>query len=248
MDTECMITGRNSVTEALKAGRSITKLYLAAGNTSSQLQRIWDLARDRHILVEQVPAKVLNQMAQGSRHQGVVAFAAAIDFADLTDVLADVTAQGRVPFLVLLDGVEDVHNVGAIIRTAECAGVDAVLIPKRHSAPINETVGKTSAGAIEYVPIVQIGNITQTLRGLQKRGFWVIGADMEGQTDYFHSTLTVPVVLVVGSEGKGISRLVKEACDVLVQIPMFGSINSLNASVAAALLIYEVVRQRQAVT
>jgi 23S rRNA (guanosine2251-2'-O)-methyltransferase len=144
--------------------------------------------------------------------------------------------------------VEDVHNVGAIIRTAECAGVDAVLIPKRHSAPINETVGKTSAGAIEYVPIVQIGNITQTLRGLQKRGFWVIGADMEGQTDYFHSTLTVPVVLVVGSEGKGISRLVKEACDVLVQIPMFGSINSLNASVAAALLIYEVVRQRQAVT
>ena len=154
----------------------------------------------------------------------------------------------EVPFLVLLDGIEDVHNLGAIIRTAECAGAHAILVPKRRSAPLNETVGKTSAGAIEYMPIVPIGNSVQLLNRLKKRGFWVIGADMDGETDYFHSSLTEPIVLVIGSEGKGISRLVKETCDVLVQIPMFGHINSLNASVAAALLMYEVVRQRQAVT
>ena len=189
----------------------------------------------------------MNHLAPGSRHQGVVAFAAPVAYADLTDVLADVEAAGRTPFLVLLDGIEDVHNVGAIIRTAECAGVDAVLLPKRRSAPINETVGKTSAGAVEYMPIVQIGNTTQTLKKLQKRGFWVIGADMDGSVDYFHSSLTEPIVLVIGSEGRGISHLVKETCDVLVQIPMFGQVNSLNASVAAALLMYEAVRQRQAV-
>jgi len=242
---EGMIIGRNSVTEALKAGRSITKIYMAAGNESTSLQHIKEMARDKKIVVENVPAKVLNQLVPGNRHQGVVAFAAAVNFSDLTDVLAAVSEREKVPFLVLTDGVEDVHNLGAIIRTAECAGVDAVLIPKRHSAPINETVGKTSAGAIEYIPIVQIGNIVQTLQSLKKRGFWVIGADMMGETDYFHSSLTEPVVLVIGSEGKGISRLVKEKCDVLVQIPMFGQINSLNASVAAALLMYEVVRQRQ---
>lgn len=245
MSDESMIIGRNSVTEALKAGRSITKIYILATNESMPLQRIRDLARDRNVLVETVPAKVLHRLAPDNRHQGVVAFAAAVDFADLTDVLAKTAEQDKVPFLVLTDGVEDVHNLGAIIRTAECAGVDAILLPKRHSAPVNETVGKTSAGAVEYMPIVQVGNISRTLKALKKRGFWVIGADMAGRTDYFHQSFTEPVVLVIGSEGKGISHLVKETCDVLVQIPMFGQINSLNASVAAALLMYEVVRQRQ---
>lgn len=247
MSDESIIVGRNSVTEALRAGRSITKLYIAAGNDAPPLLRIQELAREKDILIERAPVKILNHLALGSRHQGVVAFAAPVAYADLTDVLADVEASGRTPFLVLLDGIEDVHNVGAIIRTAECAGVDAVLLPKRRSAPINETVGKTSAGAVEYMPIVQIGNTTQTLKKLQKRGFWVIGADMDGSVDYFHSSLTEPIVLVIGSEGRGISHLVKETCDVLVQIPMFGQVNSLNASVAAALLMYEAVRQRQAV-
>ena len=233
-----IIIGRNSVTEALKAGRSITKLYVAAGNESQPLQRIRDLADRKEILVEDVPLKVLNHLAPGNRHQGVIAFAKPVEYADLTDVLIAVDEKGKVPFLVLLDGIEDVHNMGAIIRTAECAGVDAVLLPKRRTAPINETV--------EYMPLVQIGNIAQTLKQLKKRGFWVIGADMDGETDYFHSSLTDPVVLVIGSEGRGISHLVKETCDVLVQIPMFGHVNSLNASVAAALLMYEVVRQRQA--
>ena len=247
MSDESIIVGRNSVTEALRAGRSITKLYISAGNDAPPLLRIQELAREKDILIERAPVKILNHLAPGSRHQGVVAFAAPVAYADLTDVLADVEAAGRTPFLVLLDGIEDVHNVGAIIRTAECAGVDAVLLPKRRSAPINETVGKTSAGAVEYMPIVQIGNTTQTLKKLQKRGFWVIGADMDGSVDYFHSSLTEPIVLVIGSEGRGISHLVKETCDVLVQIPMFGQVNSLNASVAAALLMYEAVRQRQAV-
>ena len=247
MSAESIITGRNSVTEALRAGRPITKLYIAAGSEAAPLQRIAAMARNKGIVVEQVPAKVLDRAASGGRHQGVVAFAAPIAYADLTDVLADAAAAGRTPFLVLLDGVEDVHNLGAIIRTAECAGADAVLLPKRRSAPLNEVVGKTSAGAVEYMPVVQIGNTAQTLRKLQKRGFWVIGADMDGEVDYFHSSLTEPIVLVIGSEGRGISHLVKETCDVLVQIPMFGRVNSLNASVAAALLMYEVVRQRQAV-
>ena len=198
MSDESIIVGRNSVTEALRAGRSITKLYIAAGNDAPPLLRIQELARERDILIERAPAKILNHLAPGSRHQGVVAFAAPVAYADLTDVLADVEAAGRTPFLVLLDGIEDVHNVGAIIRTAECAGVDAVLLPKRRSAPINETVGKTSAGAVEYMPIVQIGNTTQTLKKLQKRGFWVIGADMDGSVDYFHSSLTEPIVLVIG--------------------------------------------------
>lgn len=247
MSTECIITGRNSVTEALRAGRAITKLYLAAGNDTQPLQRIRDMAQDKGIPIEEIPLKALNRLVPGSRHQGVAAVAAPVAYADLTDVLAQAAEAGRTPFLVLLDGIEDVHNLGAIIRTAECAGADAVLLPKRRSAPLNETVGKTSAGAVEYMPVVQIGNIAQTLRQLQKRGFWVIGADMDGQTDYFHSSLTEPIVLVIGSEGRGISHLVKETCDVLVQIPMFGHVNSLNASVAAALLMYEVVRQRQAV-
>lgn len=242
-----IITGRNSVTEALRAGRNLKKIYLLAGNASQPVQRIQELAADRDILVEEVPAAVLDKLAPHSRHQGVIAVAPPVQYADLIAVLAQAEKEQRVPFLVLVDGVEDVHNLGAIIRTAECAGVDAVLIPKRRSAPVNETVGKTSAGAVEYMPLVQIGNIAQTLKQLKKQGFWVIGADMDGSCDYYHSDLTAPVVLVIGSEGRGISHLVKETCDVIVSIPMFGHVNSLNASVAAALLMYEVVRQRQAV-
>lgn len=247
MSKESLIIGKNSVTEALLAGRSIQKIYIAEGHRTGAMQKIHDLASDRGIIVEYVPNRVLQHLTPEGRHQGVIAMAAAIDFADLTDVLADVSERGEVPFLVLLDGIEDVHNLGAIIRTAECAGVHAVLVPKRRSAPLNETVGKTSAGAMEYMPIVPVGNTVQLLKKLKKRGFWVIGADMDGTVDYFHSSLTDPIVLVIGSEGRGMSRLVKETCDVLVQIPMFGEVNSLNASVAAALLMYETVRQRQAV-
>lgn len=167
MSQESLIIGRNSVTEALRAGRSIQKIYIAASNTSSAMQKI----HDRHrmgIVVERVPSRVLQHIAPEGRHQGVVAIAAAIDFADLTDVLVAVAEKKETPFLVLLDGIEDVHNLGAIIRTAECAGVHAVLVPKRRSAPLNETVGKTSAGAMEYMPIVPVGNMVQLLKKLKK--------------------------------------------------------------------------------
>ncbi len=243
MDTS-IIAGRNSVTEALKAGRSVTKIYMTAKKEAPPLARIRTLAKERKIPVEFVDTRAMERLAQGVRHQDVIALAAAVDFADLDDVLAKVQEKGEMPFLVLADGIEDVHNLGAIIRTAECAGVHAVLAPQRHSAPINETVAKTSAGAVEYMPVVRIGNVTTTLKQLKKQGFWVLGADMVGEENYYSLSADMPLVLVIGSEGKGISRLVKDNCDVLVRIPMFGRINSLNASVAAALLMYEVARKR----
>ena len=163
---------------------------------------------------------------------------------ELGEVLQETTHE--VPLLILTDGVEDPHNMGAIIRTAECVGATAVLIPKRHNAPINATVAKTSAGAIEQIPLVQIGNVAQTIKQLQKQGFWVMGAHMEGDRTLYEADMTIPTVIVIGNEGKGISRVVKEACDFLVTIPMYGNLNSLNASVAAAVLMYEAVRQRQA--
>ena len=180
-------------------------------------------------------------MADGLPHQGVAALVAQIDFADLQAVLA---AEEQTPLLVLADGIEDPHNLGAIIRTAECAGATAVLLPKRHTAPITATVEKTSAGAVSFVPLVQIGNVAQTIKQLKQAGFWVAGAHMEGDQTMYEADLTVPLVLVIGNEGKGLSRLTKDLCDYLVTIPMKGQLNSLNASVAAALLMYEALRQR----
>lgn len=238
------ITGRNSVLEALRAGRKIEKIYIASSPHGAALQEIMSLAKAAHIVVEERDRKALDRLVPQQRHQGVAAQAQPIAMTSWETCAATASRRGEVPFFVLLDGIEDVHNMGAIIRTAECAGAHAVLIPKRHSAPINETVGKTSAGAVEYMPLVSIGNTTQVLKALKKAGFWIIGADMNGEADYFHTDMTMPLVLVIGNEGKGISRLVKENCDILVQIPMFGHVNSLNASVAAALLIYETVRQR----
>jgi len=177
-------------------------------------------------------------------HQGVIALVSAVQFKELGEVLQETNHE--VPLLILTDGVEDPHNMGAIIRTAECAGATAVLIPKRHNAPINATVAKTSAGAIEQIPLVQVGNVAQTIKQLQKQGFWVMGAHMEGDRTLYEADMTIPTVIVIGNEGKGISRVVKEACDFLVTIPMYGNLNSLNASVAAAVLMYEAVRQRQA--
>lgn len=174
-----IITGRNSVIEALKAGRSVTRIYITAGKDSQPLLRIRSMAREKGVPVEPVSADVMRRHARGTHHQDVVAFAAAVAFADLDEVLSEVQAKGDVPFLILLDGIEDVHNLGAVIRTAECAGAHAVLVPKRRSAPVNETVGKTSAGAVEYMPVVRIGNTASFLKKLKKQGFWVIGADMD---------------------------------------------------------------------
>lgn len=238
------IVGRNAVREALRSGRTIQRLFITNDKVQGSLQEIIGLAKDKGIELRRVDDKQLSKYADGVVHQGVVALAAPVKFADLGEVLQNWSSD-KTPLLILLDGIEDPHNMGAIIRTAECCGATAVLIPKRHTAPINATVAKTSAGALESIPLVQVGNVAQTIEELKKQGFWVLGAHMEGQQTLYQADLTSPLVLVIGNEGKGLSRLTKERCDFLVTIPMYGRINSLNASVAAAILMYEAVRQRQ---
>lgn len=238
------IVGRNAVREALRSGRTIQRLFITNDKVQGSLQEIIGLAKDKGIELRRVDDKQLSKYADGVVHQGVVALAAPVKFADLGEVLQNWSSD-KAPLLILLDGIEDPHNMGAIIRTAECCGATAVLIPKRHTAPINATVAKTSAGALESISLVQVGNVAQTIEELKKQGFWVLGAHMEGQQTLYQADLTSPLVLVIGNEGKGLSRLTKERCDFLVTIPMYGRINSLNASVAAAILMYEAVRQRQ---
>ena len=241
---EDVIIGRNAVTEALRSGRSINKLLLAEGDHQGSIREIAALAKERGLLVQHVERSKIEAIAGGLRHQGVLAYVAPVDYVELEDILQTAVARNEVPFLLLLDELEDPHNLGALLRTADAAGVHGVLIPRRRSCPLSATVAKTSAGAVEYVPVARIGNIAQTIRSLKKQGFWVVGADMEGQDAYYDANLTGPLVLVVGSEGHGIGRLIREQCDFLVRIPMMGRINSLNASVAGSILMYEAMRQR----
>lgn len=238
-----IIAGRNAVLEALRGQRSINKIIVQDGATGGSLGEIIGLAKSKGIAVEFVKADKLDKLAQGVRHQGVVALAAPIAFQTLDDVFAKAEKKGEEPFILLLDELQDPQNVGALIRTADAAGVHGVLMPRRRSCPLNAVVAKISAGAVEYVPVVQIGNIAQTIEELQQRGCWIVGADMDG-TDFFAANMTGPIVLVIGAEGKGLGRLVKQKCDNIVSIPMNGGVNSLNASNAGAVLMYEVVRQR----
>ena len=221
---EDVLIGRNAVTEALRAGRGINKILLADGDREGQVSEIVALAKERGIVLQFVDRGKIESVASGLRHQGVLAYVAPVAYAEL----------------------EDPHNLGALLRTADATGVHGVLIPKRRSVPLTATVAKTSAGAVEYVPVARIGNISQTLKILKEKGFWVAGADMDGKQNYYEADLTGPLVLVVGSEGKGMGRLTKEQCDFIVKMPMVGKINSLNASVAGSILMYESMRQRLA--
>ena len=239
-----VLVGRNAVTEALKSGRGINKLWIASGDREGSVAEIAALAKERGIVVQYVERAKLEALAGGHRHQGVLAYVAPVPYAELEDILKAAEAKGEAPFIVLLDELEDPHNLGALLRTADATGVHGILIPKRRSVSLNATVAKTSAGAVEYVPVARIGNIAQTLKKLKEKGFWVAGADMDGEKAYYEADLTGPLVLVVGSEGKGMSRLTKEACDFIVRMPMVGRINSLNASVAGSILMYESMRQR----
>ncbi|WP_270399484.1 23S rRNA (guanosine(2251)-2'-O)-methyltransferase RlmB [Mitsuokella multacida] len=239
-----VLVGRNAVTEALKSGRGINKLWIASGDREGSVAEIAALAKERGIVVQYVERAKIEALAGGHRHQGVLAYVAPVPYAELEDILKAAEAKGEAPFLVLLDELEDPHNLGALLRTADATGVHGILIPKRRSVSLNATVAKTSAGAVEYVPVARIGNIAQTLKKLKEKGFWVAGADMDGEKAYYEADLTGPLVLVVGSEGKGMSRLTKEACDFIVRMPMVGRINSLNASVAGSILMYESMRQR----
>jgi rRNA methylase, putative, group 3 len=242
--SEEFVAGRNSVLEALKSGRPVNKLLVARGERQGSLREIVGQARVRGLVVQEVDAAKLTEIAGGLRHQGVVAMLPPVAYAEVADILARARALGEPPFLVLLDELEDPHNLGAILRTADAAGVHGVLIPKRRSAPLSAVVAKTSAGAVEYVPVARVGNVVQAIEGLKKEGLWVAGADMDGDKPYYQADLHGPILVVVGGEGRGLSRLAKEACDFLVRIPMRGKITSLNASVACSLLLYEVFRQR----
>ncbi|WP_423791496.1 23S rRNA (guanosine(2251)-2'-O)-methyltransferase RlmB [Mitsuokella jalaludinii] len=239
-----VLVGRNAVTEALKSGRGINKLWIASGDREGSVSEIAALAKERGIVVQYVERAKIEALAGGHRHQGVLAYVAPVPYAELDDILKAAEEKGEAPFLVLLDELEDPHNLGALLRTADATGVHGILIPKRRSVSLNATVAKTSAGAVEYVPVARIGNIAQTLKKLKEKGFWVVGADMDGEKAYYEADLTGPLVLVVGSEGRGMSRLTKEACDFIVSMPMVGRINSLNASVAGSILMYESMRQR----
>ncbi len=237
------IAGRNAVTEALRSGRSINKILLRDGAKGGSVVEIIGAAKAAAIPVEFVKEEKLDKLAAGVRHQGVVALAAPVAFKTLADVFALAAAKNEPPFLLLLDELQDPQNVGAILRTADAAGVHGVLLPSRRSCPLNAVVAKISAGAVEYVPVVQIGNIASTIEELKAKGCWIAGADMQG-VNYTGANLTGPLVLVIGAEGKGLGRLVREKCDFLVSLPMLGRVNSLNASNAAAILMYEALRQR----
>jgi len=237
------IAGRNTVREALRAGRSLNKLYIQAEAHGPALQQIIDLALEAGVPFERVRADMLDRLAPGIKHQGVVALAAAVSFSSLEEILKKAEERGEPPFLLVLDELQDPQNVGALLRTADAAGVHGVLIPKRRSCPINATVAKVSAGAVEYVPLVQVGNLVQTLEHLKELGLWIIGADMDGEI-FFDARLDGSAALVIGAEGKGLGTLVKKHCDVIVRLPMQGEINSLNASVAGGILMYEMRRQR----
>lgn len=239
-----IIAGRNSVSEALKSGRPLNKLFVARGERQGSLRELLALARERGLLVQEVEPQRLQQLAPGQRHQGVVAFASPVEYVEVEDILAAAQRKGEAPLVVVLDELEDPHNLGAILRSADAAGAHGVIIPKRRSCPLSTTVAKTSAGAVEYVPVARVANLAQTLDKLKKAGLWVAGCDMDGREDYFRASLQGPLALVVGGEGRGLGRLVKEHCDFLVRIPMQGHVNSLNASVACSLVLYEAVRQR----
>lgn len=246
MDAEGVIEGRNAVTEALRSGVAIDKLYIAKGETDRTLGRIAAEAKRSGVVVVEADRRKLDAMSATHSHQGVIAVAAAKAYSTVEDMLKAAEDRGEKPLLVVCDEISDPHNLGAIIRTAECAGAHGVIIPKRRSAGLTAVVAKTSAGAVSYMPVARVPNIPALLKDLQKQGVWIFGTAAEGTTTLYSADLRGPAAIVIGSEGDGMSRLVREGCDFLVSIPMKGQISSLNASAAAAILLYEAVRQRLA--
>ena len=239
-----LIEGRNAVIEALRAGTSIDKIYLQKGETDRTLGHIASTAREKGIVVVDADKRKLDFMSRTHAHQGVIALASVREYVSVADILNTAREKGEAPLIVVCDEISDPHNLGAIIRTAECAGAHGVIIPKRRSAGLTSVVGKTSAGAVSYVPVARVPNIAALLKELQKEGVWVFGTAAEGTTTLYDADLKGPAAIVIGSEGDGMTRLVREGCDFLVSIPMKGRISSLNASAAAAILLYEAVRQR----
>ena len=240
---ELTIEGRNAVMEAFRSGKTIDKLFVLKNCQDGPVNSILREARKHDVIVSFVAKERLDQMSKTGKHQGVIASAAAYEYAEVEDILNLAREKGEPPFIFLLDNIEDPHNLGAIIRTANLAGAHGVIIPKRHAVGLTATVAKTSAGALNYTPVAKVTNLGATMEELKKEGLWFVCADMNGETMY-RLNLTGPIGLVIGNEGEGVSRLVREKCDYIASIPMHGDIDSLNASVAAGVLAYEIVRQR----
>ena len=238
------VEGRNAVLELLESGRDINKILVANGEKHGSIHKILAIAKERKIIVTEMERSKLNQISQIQNNQGIIAIVPPYDYCEVEDILEEAKRKNEMPFILILDGIEDPHNLGSIIRTAETAGVHGIIIPKRRAASVNSTVSKVSAGAVEYMKIARVNNINETIRYLKEQGVWICGTDMDTNTIYTKQDYKMPIAIVIGSEGFGMSRLVKENCDFLVKIPMKGKITSLNASVSAGIIMYEVVKNR----
>ena len=245
-DREDVIEGRNAVIEALRAGRTIDKIFIQKGETDKTLGHIASKARDAGIVVVDADKRKLDSMSLTHSHQGVIALAAVREYCTIADILAIAEERGEAPFVIVCDEISDPHNLGAIIRTAESAGVHGIVIPKRRSAGVTSIVDKTSAGAVEHMAVARVANLSSAIKELKAAGLWIYGTAAEGSSSLWKTDLKGPICVVIGSEGDGLGRLVTENCDFLVSIPMRGQVSSLNASAAAEILIYEVLRQREA--
>ena len=243
-EADGVIEGRNAVIEALRAGTAIDKIYLAKGDTDSALGHIANTARANGVVVVNADRRKLDEMSRTHAHQGVIAVAAVREYASIEDIFQRAEERGEAPLIVICDELSDPHNLGAILRSAECAGAHGVIIPKRRSVGLTATVAKASAGAVEYMKVARVTNINTAIAELKDKGVWVFGTAAEGSIPMYKADLTVPAAIVIGNEGEGLSQLVRKNCDVMVSIPMKGKISSLNASAAASILLYEAVRQR----
>ena len=243
---EFTIEGRNAVIEAFRSGKPIDKVFILDGCQDGPMVTIRREAKKKDVMIKYVTKERLDQMSETGKHQGVIAYAAAYEYAEVSDILEKAKEMGEDPFIFILDNIEDPHNLGAIIRTANLAGAHGVIIPKNRAVGLTATVAKASAGALNYTPVAKVTNLSQTIEELKKEGLWFVCADMDGEIMY-RQNLTGPIGLVIGNEGEGVGRLVKSKCDLVARIPMQGDIDSLNASVAAGVLAYEVVRQRMQV-
>jgi len=239
------VEGRNSVLELLESEKDINKIFVTRGEKQGSINKIIGRAKGKGIVLVEVDKSKLDEMSQTGNHQGVIAIVPPFEYCEVEDILDEAKLKNEKPFILILDGIEDPHNLGAIIRTAETAGVHGVIIPKRRAASVNSTVNKVSAGAVEHIKIARVNNINDTIQFLKDSGLWIIGTDGAAENYYYEQDLTGPIALVIGSEGNGMNRLVSENCDILVKIPMHGKITSLNASVSAGIVTYEIVKQRK---
>lgn len=242
---ENQIEGRNSVIELLKSGKDINKLFVQRGEKHGSILEIIKLAKNNKVIITEIDKAKLDKMSQTHNHQGVIAIIPPYEYCEVDDILQNAKQKNEDPFILILDQIEDPHNLGSIIRTAECSGVHGIIIPKRRAAQVNSTVNKTSAGAAEYVKIARVNNLNETINYLKEKNIWIYGTDAQGSSYYDEQDYKGGIGIVIGSEGFGMSRLVRENCDFLIRIPMKGKINSLNASVSAAIVMYEVMKQRR---